>query len=126
VWTDLWWWSHVVTWQRMASLVPGTVWALWHWPRLLMMNSYIGEAFPFGSAVFWGGWVLPTVAYSGIYTWIYNRTERSVLSAIVVLASAIALVWGPSTLNGNRRGSAGRTSGRRTFPLNSGPDLHQP
>jgi len=108
-----------------ASLLLGAVWALWHWPQFFMEGSYIGEAFPIGSVVFWAGWVLPTVAYSIVYTWIYNHTERSILSAIllhfmvnfwgelltvrgeiviyrsiwiVVLVIFIVLMWGPGTL----------------------------
>jgi ABC-type sugar transport system permease subunit len=98
---------------------------VWHWPQFLMRDSYIGEVFPIGAGVFWVGWVLPTVAYSVIYTWIYNHTERSILSAIllhfmanfwgellavrgetviyrsiwtVALAIAVVLIWGPGTL----------------------------
>lgn len=117
-----------------ASLILGAVWALWHWPQFLMQDSYIGEAFPMGSAVFWVGWALPTVAYSVMYTWIYNRTGRSILSAIlfhfaanfwgelltvrgemvlyrsvwiVVMVIAIVSIWGPRTLTRRaRRASA--------------------
>lgn len=50
-----------------------------------MNGSYIGEAFPvIGTSVFWMGRVLRTVAYSIAYTWIYNHTGRSTLSAILV------------------------------------------
>jgi membrane protease YdiL (CAAX protease family) len=108
-----------------ASLILGAVWALWHWPQFFMRDSYIGEAFPVGSAVFWVGWVLPTVAYSVMFTWIYNHTGRSILSAIlfhfaanfwgelltvrgemvlyrsvwiVVMVIAVVSIWGPKTL----------------------------
>lgn len=104
-----------------------------------MQGSYIGEAFPVGSAVFWVGWVLPTVAYSVMYTWIYNHTGRSILSAIlfhfaanfwgellvvrgetvlyrsawiVVLVIAIVLIWGPRTLT--------RRPGRRALTGSAG------
>lgn len=110
-----------------ASLVLGAIWALWHWPQFFMRDSYIGEAFPIGSAVFWVGWVLPTVAYSVMFTWIFNNTERSVLSAIlfhfaanfwgellsvrgemvvyralwiVAMVAAVVWIWGPRTLRG--------------------------
>lgn len=105
-----------------ASLLLGAVWALWHWPQFFMRDSYIGEVFPMGTPIFWVGWALPTVAYSVMYTWIYNHTGRSVLSAIlfhfaanfwgelltvrgemvlfrsvwiVVLVIAIVSIWGP-------------------------------
>jgi uncharacterized protein len=115
-------------WRRSAlaaSLILGAVWTLWHWPQFFMQDSYISEAFPMGSAVFWAGWVLPTVAYSVVYTWIYNHTGRSILSAIlfhfaanfwgelltvrgemvlyrsvwiVVMVIVIVSIWGPRTL----------------------------
>jgi uncharacterized protein len=108
-----------------ASLILGATWALWHWPQFFMEDSYIAEAFPIGSAIFWAGWVLPTITYSVLYTWIYNHTGRSILSAIlfhfstnfwgevlavrgemvlyrsiwiVVLVIVIVIVWGPETL----------------------------
>lgn len=87
-----------------ASLILGAVWALWHWPQFFMQGSYIGEAFPIGSAIFWAGWVLPTVAYSVMYTWIYHHTGRSILSAI--LFHFAANFWGPRTLI-RRPGRAG-------------------
>ena len=90
-----------------------------------MEDSYIAGAFPKGSAIFWTGWVLPTITSSVMYTWIYNRTGRSILSAImfhfstnfwgevlavrgemvlyrsiwiVVLVILIVIIWGPKTL----------------------------
>jgi membrane protease YdiL (CAAX protease family) len=118
-----------------ASVVLGAIWALWHWPQFFMQDSYIGEAFPIGSAVFWVGWVLPTVASSVVYTWIYNHTNRSILSAILLhfmvnfwgeflavrgetviyrsvwtaaLAISIALVWGAGTRTLRPRQATGR------------------
>jgi len=109
----------------VASLILGVIWALWHWPQYFMEDSYIAGAFPIGSAIFWAGWVLPTITYSVLYTWIYNHTGRSILSAIlfhfstnfwgevlavrgemvlyrsiwiVVLVIVIVIVWGPETL----------------------------
>jgi hypothetical protein len=114
--------------RRLASLVLGCDWTLWHWPQFFMQDSYIAGAFPIGSAVFWVGWVLPTV----LYTWIYNLTGRMILSAIllhfmvnfwgellsvrgemvvyrsvwtVVVVIAIVLIWGPKTLRGRRGGA---------------------
>ena len=120
----------------LASIVLGAVWALWHWPQFFMAGSYIGEAFPIGSAVFWAGWVLPTITSSVFYTWIYNHTRRSILSAIllhfmvnfwgelltvrgetviyrsiwtVALAIAVVLIWGPSRLRRHQRRGATRS-----------------
>jgi membrane protease YdiL (CAAX protease family) len=119
----------------LASLILGAIWALWHWPQFLMEDSYIAEAFPIGSAIFWAGWVLPTIIYSVMYTWIYNNTGRSILSAIlfhfstnfwgevlavrgemvmyrsvwiVVLVIVIVVIWGPGTL---------RRQSMRSMPL---------
>lgn len=108
-----------------SSLLLAAVWALWHWPQFFRQDSYIGEVFPMGTPVFWVGWALPTVTYSVMYTWIYNHTGRSILSAIlfhfaanfwgelltgrgemvvyrslwiVVMVIAIVAIWGPGTL----------------------------
>jgi membrane protease YdiL (CAAX protease family) len=65
-----------------ASLILGVVWALWHLPLFLMEGTSQG-ALGFGSVVFWL-WHIQVVALSVIYTWVYNHTERSVLSAFLL------------------------------------------
>jgi uncharacterized protein len=109
----------------VASLILGCIWALWHWPQFFMEDSYIAGAFPVGSATFWAGWVLPTIAPSVAYTWTYDHTGRSILSAImfhfstnfwgevlavrgemvlyrsvwiVALVIGVVIIWGPETL----------------------------
>ena len=82
-----------------ASLILGAIWTLWHWPQFFMRDSYIGETFPLGSAVFWVGWVLPTVAYSVVYTWIYNRTRSVLLCMILHGAFNAAIGLFPASLD---------------------------
>lgn len=55
-----------------ASLVLGTVWALWHWVPLLQV----------GRTWDWiGWWTLGTVATRVLHTWLYNNTHKSVFGA---------------------------------------------
>jgi membrane protease YdiL (CAAX protease family) len=124
----------------VASLILGCIWTLWHWPQFFMEDSYIAGAFPIGSAIFWAGWVLPTITSSVVYTWIYNHTEGSILSAIlfhfstnfwgevlavrgemvlyrsvwiVALVILIVIIWEPETLTRQpRRGASLPTTPR--------------
>jgi membrane protease YdiL (CAAX protease family) len=112
-----------------SSLVLGVIWVVWHWPMFFMEGSILQTAFPIGTAVFWRGWALSVVAGTILYTWIYNHTGRSILSAILlhfsmnfanevlraqaaftvyrslwlaILAATIVLIWGPGTLTRER------------------------
>lgn len=110
-----------------ASLILGTVWALWHLPLFFMQGSY-QHSLGFGSLAFWL-YTLSLLPDAILYTWIYNNTGRSTLSAIlfhfmanfvgelfllspqtnvirfllwIVLAAAVVVHWGPATLSHNR------------------------
>jgi membrane protease YdiL (CAAX protease family) len=62
-----------------ASLILGTIWALWHFPLFLLDGTYQNQI-GFGSAEFW--WFnLNLLTGSVLYTWIYCHTERSTLAA---------------------------------------------
>ncbi len=65
-----------------ASLVLGVVWALWHLPLFFMKDTSQG-AIGFGSTMFWL-WNIQVIALAVIYTWVYNHTDRSVLSAFLL------------------------------------------
>ena len=55
-----------------ASLILGTIWAVWHWLPLLQV----------GRAWDWiGWWTLGTVATRVLHTWLYNNTSKSVFGA---------------------------------------------
>ncbi len=61
----------------MASLIVGVVWGLWHLPKYLAP----GNTSPFG-------WlVVEIVAEAILYTWIYNRTQGSLLLATLFHAA---------------------------------------
>ncbi|MHC1781835.1 MAG: CPBP family intramembrane glutamic endopeptidase [Anaerolineaceae bacterium] len=60
-----------------ASLILGSVWAVWHLPLFFMPNlsqSYM----PFG--IFF----LLTIGFSMVFTWIYHRTGRNLFSALLL------------------------------------------
>jgi len=65
-----------------ASLVLGLVHALWHAPLFLIPGITQGEMglFSPGALVF----AMGTIAGSVIFTWVYNNTGRSILSAILL------------------------------------------
>jgi membrane protease YdiL (CAAX protease family) len=65
-----------------ASLVLGLVHALWHTPLFFIPGITQGEIglFSLGAAVF----AIGTIAGSVIFTWVYNNTGRSILSAILL------------------------------------------
>ena len=64
-----------------SSLILGVVWALWHLPQFLVKGTY-QESLGFGSRSFWI-FMLNIMVISILYTWIYNNTGRSTLSAIL-------------------------------------------
>jgi membrane protease YdiL (CAAX protease family) len=65
-----------------ASLVLGLVHALWHIPLFFVPGITQGEIglFSLGALVFLVG----TVAGAVLFTWVYNHTRRSILSAILL------------------------------------------
>ncbi|MGF1505874.1 MAG: CPBP family intramembrane glutamic endopeptidase [Anaerolineae bacterium] len=72
---------------RRIGIVPGTVmlgliWAVWHLPLYFMPETWHGQM-GFVLAGFWT-FLLAGIADALIMTWIYLRTERSILSAILL------------------------------------------
>jgi uncharacterized protein len=63
-----------------ASLVIGSVWALWHLPLALIEGSTQGQP-PFAL------YVVHVVALAAIFTWLYMRSEASLLLATLLHAS---------------------------------------
>jgi uncharacterized protein len=61
-----------------ASLVVGTVWALWHLPLFHFPN----EAGPYYGRPFWGLFA-SVLMISVLFTWVWNHTGRSVLAVLV-------------------------------------------
>jgi membrane protease YdiL (CAAX protease family) len=62
-----------------ASLVLGTVWAVWHLPVFVLTDA--GSALPFE-------WYLPRLlGISVLLTWVFNHTRGSVLHAVLLHAA---------------------------------------
>lgn len=64
-----------------SSLFLGVAWALWHLPQFFVKGTY-QQSLGFGSTAFWV-FMFGTTILSILYTWIYNNTGRSTLSAIL-------------------------------------------
>lgn len=65
-----------------SSLILGTVWALWHVPLFFMKGTFQHDVLKFGTTGFWT-YIFGPVIISILFTWIYNNTNRSTLSAIL-------------------------------------------
>lgn len=97
---------------------------MWHFPQFFVRGTY-QHGLGFGSPSFWMFVVGGTTVSSILYTWIYNNTGRSTLSAIlfhfmqnftrelfelsaraeliscaltIVAAGLVVAIWGPRTL----------------------------
>jgi uncharacterized protein len=68
----------------IASLIIGLAWGMWHLPLFLIEGSY-QNSIGIGTTLFWF-YMLGTVLWSILYTWIYNHTSRSILAMIVLHA----------------------------------------
>lgn len=65
-----------------ASLIVGIVWSLWHLPLFFIEGTWQAEQIGLGTQRFWL-YLLSIVVEAILYTWIYNNTKRSTLSAIL-------------------------------------------
>ena len=65
-----------------SSLLLGVVWVVWHFP-LFLMEGTSQAALGFGTTQFWL-WSIQVMALSVIFTWVYNNTARSTLSAVLL------------------------------------------
>lgn len=63
-----------------SSLIVGLVWALWHLPNFLL------PAFPHYGLPF-AAFVVMTLAFSVLFTWLYMRTAGSLLVAVIFHAA---------------------------------------
>lgn len=66
---------------RTAALALGAVWALWHLP-LFFFPGTVHAQYGAGSAWF-GMFLVQVVAMSVVMTWLFDRTRRSTLGAIL-------------------------------------------
>ena len=108
----------------VSSLILGTVWSLWHLPLFFMRGTFQHDVLKFGTLDFWS-FISGPVITSILFTWIYNNTDRSTLSAILfhfmanftgelmpltvqarayslvlvtILSVIVVIIWGPKTL----------------------------
>ena len=65
-----------------SSLILGALWGPWHLPAFFLQESIFG-LMPFASLTFWL-YMFHAVIISVYFTWIYNNTGRSTLSAILL------------------------------------------
>jgi uncharacterized protein len=71
---------------RVASLILGTVWGLWHLPLFYIADT-VQSHIPF--ALF----MVNTLALSILFAWLFNRTGGSVLPALVLHTAVNAWSW---------------------------------
>lgn len=119
-----------------ASLLVGVVWSLWHVPLFFIEGTWQAEQVGLGTQRFW--LYLSTIVIEAVlYTWIYNNTHRSTLSAVlfhfvgnafgelfalsqraevfnfalgVVAVVAVVVIWGPRRLAASSGSSSPRLS----------------
>ncbi|WP_456414007.1 methyltransferase domain-containing protein [Oceanithermus profundus] len=65
-----------------SSLILGAVWGLWHLPLFFLPGTYQHDRLGFLSAGFWS-FLFGTLTASVLFTWIYNRANRSTLAAVL-------------------------------------------
>ncbi len=71
---------------RVASIILGGVWGVWHLPLFYIADT-VQSHIPF--ALF----MLSTIALSILYAWLFNRTGKSVLPALVLHTAVNAWSW---------------------------------
>ena len=64
-----------------SSLILGAMWSLWHLPLFFLKDTYQYNL-GFGSPAFWQ-FMLGIIPLAFVFTWIFNNTRRSTLSAIL-------------------------------------------
>lgn len=112
-------------WSALASsLILGVLWSLWHLPIFFIPGTY-QHSLGAGSLAFWT-YMISVIPLTILFTWIFNNTSRSTLSAIlfhividitaevfsvteraytyfivlmIVASIAIVLKWGAKTMN---------------------------
>jgi uncharacterized protein len=82
---------------RVASLILGAVWSVWHLPLFFIANT-LQSHIPF--LLF----MVSTLALSILFAWLFNRTRGSVLPALVLHTAVNAWSWViPIIVVGDRR-----------------------
>jgi len=113
----------------LSSLILGAIWALWHLPLFFMKGQWQHDVLKFGTLDFWT-FIFSPIFLSILFTWIYNNTNRSTLSAIlfhfmcnfsgnliplteqgrlysliliIILSIVVTLIFRPRTLTRNKK-----------------------
>jgi len=68
----------------VASLILGVIWAFWHLPKYLMVNTTLGGGKDLSQFLFESVAIL---AHSILYTWVFNNTKGSLLLVTLFHAS---------------------------------------
>jgi membrane protease YdiL (CAAX protease family) len=72
----------------LGSLVLGVLWGLWHLPLFLLVPGYNGAGVGFlGVLVPFVAFVVLVIAYTLVFTWVFNNTRGSILLAILLHTS---------------------------------------
>ena len=113
-----------------SSLILGGFWLLWHLPLFFIEGSYQHTEVVFSSLRFWFAFVPGIISLQILQTWIYNNTNRSTLTAVmihfmvnfngemlalndvqeylrsfwsVLFTVIVVIIWGYKTLTGNNK-----------------------
>jgi membrane protease YdiL (CAAX protease family) len=81
-----------------SSLVVGLIWWAWHIP-LFFMNGTLHASQGFVSA-FSVGYLITVLSYSVFFTWLYNRTRKSIWIAIIAHFVINMMISGSSPFDG--------------------------
>jgi CAAX protease family protein len=72
----------------LGTLLLGVLWGLWHLPLFLLVPGYNGAGTGFiGILIPFVAFVIMVIAYSVVFTWVFNNTCGSILLAILLHAS---------------------------------------
>ena len=72
----------------VGTLILGVLWGLWHLPLFLLVPGYNGAGTGFVAILIpFVAFVITLIAYSVIFTWVFNDTRGSILLAILLHAS---------------------------------------
>lgn len=78
-----------------ASIVLGTIWALWHTPLFLIADS-------FQSSIPYVGFFISTIATTITMTWLFNNTRGSAFLAAIFHASTDVAIGYSGVMSGSR------------------------
>ena len=72
----------------VGTILLGVLWGLWHLPLFLLVPGYNGAGTGFvGILIPFVAFVILVIAYTVVFTWVFNNTRGSILLAILLHAS---------------------------------------